>query len=214
MNMAYELDVIVALGGPTVDESNMRADKLANLYLLRVAPHMLVTGASWAFSTGEEPTETMGQTMHDYVVGHSHLPADNVTVLDRSLDTIGDALSIKHEMRARGVHRLGYVTTASHVERAGGIIEHVLGPDYEVRPYSAGNFPGRRGQRVYERIGGMLASAVLDKTEPGDDEAIMERLFALVPGYTGAGKVDIAKNHLRRLVGLEFVQFEPVRQLA
>jgi len=210
--MAHQLDLIVALGSSNREEANQRVDEMLDLYDDGVAPRMAVTGAGWAFGASAAAAPTIGRGMFDYAVGQGASEGD-IAVLDTSLDTIGDALAIKRYMRTRSAQRLGFVTTSSHVERAGGIIVRVLGPDYKVSAYSSGDFPGRRGQKVYERLGGVLAHAVLSDTEPGDDEAIMGRLFALVPGYTEAGKAAIAMNHLRRLAGLSLVPFEPKLQL-
>ena len=210
-----ELYAAVALGGPSQEESDMRVNTTVGLFTGNQADHIIVTGNHWAFQPGgHSGGTTMGQHMANYAASQGVSRA-NITVLDTSLDTIGDALVVKHGLGLRPGEgcRVGVVTTASHVGRAAMIFGHVFGPESTIVPISAGEFPQRRGQRLYEAAGNMLTRAVFDGTEPGDDQAIMERLFALVPGYTDASKRAIQGNHFRRIVGLPLARFNPALQL-
>lgn len=207
------IEALVTLGGPTVAESYARVDKAVEVYDQESVSTFVVTGAFWAFESGEhDRQQTMGRNMGDYARSRG-IPGDALVVADQSLDTIGDALVSKHVLLERGFSKIGLVTTASHLGRAAATFTHVLGPGYQIVRYNAGEFPGRRNQRLYEFAGGMLARTVLADTEPGDDEAIMRRLFALVPGYTDAGKPAILGNHIRHILRLPFAEFEPSRQL-
>jgi|GEM_PF-1892089 len=210
--MIENLDAIVVLGGPTDKESQHRVDTMIDLLRAGVSEEAIVTGAFWAFSATEKPTSSIGQRSKEYAISKG-VPADAITVADRCVDTIGDALDVKKVTQEQGWRRLGLVTTESHMPRSIKGFTHVMGPDYKIIPHSAGTFARRRGQGMYEHLGSMLCNAVLDGTEPGDDAAIRERLFALVPGYTTASKPAIAMNHVRKILHLSLVSATPLDTL-
>lgn len=199
--MSEALSTLVVLGGLTVAESRHRVDAMLELYSAGVAEHVIVTGAFWAFTHGQNTEVTMAQRMKEYAECHG-MAAGAVSVADRSFDTIGDAIAVKDSMRTEGWRDLGLVTTESHLPRSTAIFTHVLGPEYNITPISAGGFPGRGGQRMYEMAASVLSRQVLRGTTCGDDRAIRERLFSLVPGYASAGRMAIAANHLRSVLGV------------
>lgn len=210
--MQRKHDVLVALGGPSFAESQQRANHLARLYELGLADYAIVTGAYWGFGHGDKPANSMGKRMGEYLIS-KNIPSNRIIVADQCVDTIGDALAVKTIMEEEGWLRAGLTTTDSHMSRSMDIFTHALGEAFTIEPYNAGAFPKRKGQWVYERLGGMLCNAVLAGTEPGDDEAIKYRLHALVPGYTEASKADIAFNHLRRLAGVSLVIGQPLESV-
>ena len=210
--MAQVFEIAVALGGPTEAESQQRVRALVGLYRQGIVPQAIITGAAWAFGTTETSQEgpSMGQRLADYAVDECGMPAEVVTVANGGGETIGEALAVKHCIRQMGLTRLVLVTTDTHSPRATADFRHVFGPSYEIQPHDSGSFPERRLQAPYEYAGRLLSRRVLRGTEPGDDEAIRERLFALVPGYTGASKRQIATNHVKDLLHLPLRAYEPV----
>ena len=107
-------------------------------------------------------------------------------VVGGSRVTIEDACNVKAYIKKQepeALFALAVVTSASHLPRAAKGFSHVMGEGYDVHAISAGDFPARPHQGLYELGARAFEWAVLLGTEAGDDAAIKARLPELVPGY-------------------------------
>ncbi len=187
--MIEHLDTLVVLGAPTSDECQQRTNKMVELYEAGLAGHVITTGAPSAAQMGNSAV-------------NQGVPRNAIAMADWSLDTIGDALAVKDILRRNAQRTLGLITTDSHLDRSSLIFDHVLGSEYKITPFSAGPFPERNYQGMYELVAKFLSWQVLSGTEVGDHQTIQERLFKLYPGYTDDSRLRITINHGLRLCRL------------
>ena len=146
-----------------------------------VAPNLVATGGHF-FMVHDAPSISEAEAMKRYAVEHG-VPIDAILTEDESLDTIGNALFTKTGIVVpNGWEHLTVVTSVSRLPRSLRIFKHVYGSDFEINGIPA---PENTtfAIRIYEKLGSAMLDEVFKGTKPGDDEAIKERLFDLVPGY-------------------------------
>ena len=85
--------------------------------------------------------------------------------------------------------------------RALRIFKHVYGNDFDIAGLPAPELVTAK-ERIYEKVGSIMLDEVLRGTKPGDDEAIKERLFDLVPGYGESTILNLAAKSLTGLIKL------------
>lgn len=185
--MAEHLNAVVALSGefaPGLDAigpgTQQRMDVAMALVEAEDVP--LVVSGSHTFRMALPP-RPLAHLMRDYAYQQG-MAEDQVLVQDQSLDTIGDALFTKTQIaEPRGWTNLAIVTSDAHAPRGQRIFAHVMGPDYRIDAVPAGTIEAIRFQRLQEFVGNTLVRAVLGGTQPGDTQAIHDRLFRIIPGY-------------------------------
>jgi uncharacterized SAM-binding protein YcdF (DUF218 family) len=186
MKIAQYEAVVVHGGGLTpqeelVERAVQRMDTAISAWNAGEAPDMVVSGG-YSFMLDEPPTVSEATVMKRYAEDHG-VPGRVVHTEDKSLDTIGNALFTKTDIvEPNNWERLLVVTSKSHLPRTLKIFRHVMGNDFEITGRPAPEHVTPR-DKVYELIGTAMMREVLRGTKPGDDEAIKERLFRLVPGY-------------------------------
>ena len=138
---------------------------------------------------------TEAEVMKQYAIQHN-VPEDTIFIEASGLDTVGNTLFTKKQLVVpNNWEHIALVTSQSHLPRAKEIFEHVYGKDFEIFGIPAPENVTAK-TKAYEIIGSMMVREVLRGTKPGDDDAIMERLFKLVPGYSQATITNLAINSL------------------
>lgn len=210
-------DAYVVLGGGLTSEEKLpepaeqRVDMGVDAWVQDPAAHLIMTGKH-TFMLDTPPATTEADEMalralkrvaEDRPNLQSSLQARLVRE-KRSLDTIGNAVFTKQDFLAEnGLRNIALITSGSHSERALHIFRHVLGPDYNVDGMAAPESLTLR-TRASSAVGYLTMRAILRGTEPGDDRAIEERMYDLVPGYkedSKATKLGLATRSILELPG-------------
>lgn len=155
-----------------------------------IAPNLVATGG-YSFMLDRPPHETEAAVMQRYALNHG-LPVEAIFTEEDSLDTVGNVLFTKQQVvMPNEWERLSVVTSRSHLPRTLKIYRHIMGDEYDIQGIPA---PEKVtvSDRIYEKIGATMMNEVLRGTKPGDDDAIHERLFNLVPGYGDGTKANLA----------------------
>ncbi len=163
-----------------------------------VATNVVVSG-SHSFMTDTPPSLAEAAVMRRYALSKG-IPYQDIHIEDESLDTIGNALFTKTRIVVpNDWEHLIVVTSESHLSRTLKIFRHVMGSDFDVTGMPAPEHVTAK-ERLYEVIGAAMMREVLRGTKPGDDEAIRERLYDLVPGYAEGTKGRLATQSLLGLI--------------
>lgn len=182
------------------EKAAQRMDTAVSAWMEGVAPNVVVSGGH-SFMLDTPPSISEAAVMRRYAL-HEGIPDTNIYVEDKSLDTIGNALFTKTRIVVPSDwEHLMVVTSASHLPRTLKIFQHIMGSDFDIKGIPAPERVTAR-ERAYELIGAVMMKEVLRGTKPGDDEAIRERLFDLVPGYALGTKKRLATQCLLGLVRL------------
>lgn len=198
-------EALVALGQGLTPQEELtekaiqRMDTAISAWEEDVAPNMVVSGGH-SFMLDTPPSLPEAAVMRRYALDRG-VPERAIHIEDKSLDTIGNALFTKTQVVApNDWEHLMIVTSRSHLPRTLKIFRHVFGDDFEVNGVPAPEHVTPR-EIAYELIGATVAREVLRGTKQGDDEAIRERLFGLVPGYANSSKSHLATQSLLGLMG-------------
>jgi hypothetical protein len=128
------------------------------------------------------------------------VPGEVIYIEEDSLDTIGNAYFTKTQIVVpNDWDRIAVVASESQMARALRAFRHVYGKDFEVIGLPAPERPTPRGA-IYEIAGSIMLNEVLRGTEPGDDDAILNRLREMVPGYGDSTIIDLATKSLAGLL--------------
>jgi hypothetical protein len=162
-----------------------------------LAPYLVVSGNRSFMQEPDGHVEAQG--MRTYALNRN-VPEDKILTEEESLDTIGNAYFTKRNLAVpRDWNTLTVVTSESHAPRAEEIFRHVYGPRYTIVAETAPEEGRGIKEKVYEVVGSLMMDEVLRGTDPGDDAAIRDRLFGLVPGYdpqSSATKMGLARASL------------------
>jgi uncharacterized SAM-binding protein YcdF (DUF218 family) len=165
-----------------------------------VAPNFTVTGAH-SFMLRKVPTKPYAAAMKKYAIQEG-IPEGVITYEDKSLDTVAQAIFTKVDLAIPNAwEHLIVVTSMSHLARSKRIFEHVYGKDFEISGIEAPENVTLR-ERIYEPLASVLLKEVLRGTKPGDHEAVQERLFDLIPGYSEDSGASIPRLAVQSLTGL------------
>lgn len=194
--------LIIPGGGLTpqeqlTDGAARRMDTAVAAWRQGVAPH-LVTSGGHSFKLKRVHSVTEAEAMKRYAITMG-VPAEAVTKEEPSLETIGNALFTKTDVVVpNDWEHLTVVTSVSHLPRVLKVFRHVYGNDFEIRGMPA---PERVTmiRKGHEALSMIMLREVLRGTKLGDDAAIKERLFDLVPGY---GDSTIPRLTMKSLLGL------------
>jgi len=179
------------------EKAAQRMDTAISAWQDGIAPNMVVSGG-YSFMLDTPPSVSEASVMSRYAV-NGGVSEENIYIEDESLDTIGNALFTKTRIVVpNGWENLMVVTSESHLPRTLRIFRHVMGDDFNVQGIPAPEHVTSK-EKVYELIGATMMREVLRGTKPGDDGAIKDRLFNLVPGYAGSTKAHLA---IQSLLGL------------
>ncbi len=190
LNPEEELDI----------QTIQRMDTALSAWHAGVAPNLAVSGGH-SFMLSTPPTKAEAVVMKAYALQQG-VPGESISVEDKSLDTVGNALFTKTELALpKGWEHLVVVTSESHLSRTLKVYRHVFGNDFEISGIAAPEQIGLR-ERIWEPLGSAMVREVLRGTKPGDHRAIQERLFDLVPGYSEASTATVPRLALNSLVGL------------
>lgn len=198
-------DAYVVLGGGLTPEEDLpkpverRVD--TGIAALEQDPgaSMLMTGKH-TFMLDTPPATTEAREMLLYAWRRGVDPRI-VSGEHQSLDTVGNAVFTKQDFVVpRGWDRIAVVTSTYHLQRALRIFRHVMGPDIVVDGIGSPE-PTSLRTKAAALVGSMTMGAILHGTEPGDDEAIQERMFDLVPGYTEDSKATKLRFATHSLLG-------------
>jgi uncharacterized SAM-binding protein YcdF (DUF218 family) len=202
MSQLYGEALIVHGGGLTPQEeltekAVARMDTAVSAWGVGVATNMVVSGGH-SFLISEAPALSEAVVMKRYALGEG-IPDDAVYTEERSLETVGNALFTKTDIVVpQGWEHLVVVTSESHLPRTLKIFKHIYGSDFEIKGIPAPEKVGSR-EKLWEALGTALVREILRGTKPGDDEAIKERLFDLIPGY---GEATLPRLAMKSLLGL------------
>jgi uncharacterized SAM-binding protein YcdF (DUF218 family) len=205
--MKSSFDALVVPGGGLTSEEQLtprtaqRIDTAISEWWGEIfAPDVVVSGKhSFMLSKAKRPSLSEASAMKQYALSDG-VPEEVVHIEDESLDTIGNALFTKTRVVVpNNWERLMVVTSESHLPRTLEIFRHVMGGDIEVDGTAV---PDRVTiiDKFYEPIGASIMRRVLQGTKPGDDEAVKERLFDLVPGYAQGTKMRLMAQSFPRLL--------------
>ncbi len=195
--MSTRFETLVVHGAGLTPEEELtkkaiqRMDTAVSAWSEDIADNMIVSGG-YSFMLDTPPSVTEASVMKKYAIKKG-VPGVAILTEEESRDTIGNALFSKIDFiipRDMGEH-IGVVTSRSHMPRTLEIFQHVMGPDFKVTGIPAPEDVTLR-DRGYEMIGGLMMREVLRGTNPGDDEAIRDRLEKLVPGYLDGTKRNLA----------------------
>lgn len=179
------------------EKVTQRMDVTISEWQEATAPYVTISGGH-SFLARKIPTTSEATVMKQYAIDKG-VPESDIFIEECSLDTVGNALFTKTNIVIpNGWEHLIVVTSSSHLPRAVKIFEHVFGNDFEIRGIPAPEQVGIR-ERVWETLGSVLVNEVLRGTKPGDNEAIQERLFDLIPGY---GDSTLPRLAIESLLGL------------
>jgi uncharacterized SAM-binding protein YcdF (DUF218 family) len=201
--MKNRVDALVVAGEYLTPEEGLtekatqRMDTAISAWKDNAADNMVISGDR-SFMIDTPPSRSVSSVMKQYGVDHG-VPEEAFYIEEKSLDTIGNALFTKSQIIVpQDWEHLTVVTSESHLPRTLKIFRHVMGTDFNINGMPASERVGVK-EKVYEAIGVTIMREVLRGTKPGDDEAIRERLFDLVPGYAQSTKSRLA---IRSLAGL------------
>jgi uncharacterized SAM-binding protein YcdF (DUF218 family) len=200
--MSSEAIVVPGAGltanGELTEKAVLRMDTAISALEEGTAPYIVVSG-SHSFMLQTPPSLTEAQIMKKHAL-QKGIDEGAIYIEDESLDTIGNALFTKKKVvELNGWKRLAVVTSKSHLPRTVAIFKHVLGEGYEVQEIAAPENVTLK-ERIYEAMGMRIMKEVFRGTKPGDNEAIQERLFDLVPGYRDSTLQHLAIESLTGLV--------------
>lgn len=196
-------DALIVHGGGLTPENTLplkavqRMETTIDAWHNQLAPNVVAAGG-YTFTIPEKPPVTEADVMEDYGLARG-IPRDAFYKEGRSLETIGNALFTKTDIVVpQNWSRLVVVTSRSHLPRMLELYRYVYGRDFEIQGIAAPEKVGPK-EKIWEFLGIAMANEVLRGTKRGDDQAIKERLYDLVPGY---GNTTLNQLALRSMTGL------------
>lgn len=196
-------DAVIALAGG-IDERGQLPPKVLNrmdtaieLVHSGAAPYLIVTGG-WGFTVARPP-KLEAEAMTEYALSRG-IASDAIIPEDQSHDTIGNACFSKRNIAVpQGWTRLLLVTSESHIGRSERIFDHVFGDGYAIDSVAAPEQTGIK-TKVWEYAASLLFDHVLMGTQRGDEEQIIERLEASVPGYGPTTNKQLVLQGMRNIL--------------
>lgn len=195
-------EAIIVLGGGLDSQGNLspklkqRMDTGVDAYRNEIAPNLIVSGGR-SFLAKTSLALSEAEVMKRYAEDNG-IPKDLIFVEKKSLDTVGNALFTKQQIVVpNNWDHLALITSESHSPRAEKIFNFVFGKDFSIQVLPAPEKIGPK-EKLQETVASIMLREIFKGINSGDDEAIRERLFEIVPGY---GKGTVANLAMRSLTG-------------
>ncbi len=174
--------------------TSQRMDTALEAWEEGIAPILALSGKH-SFLLKSPPPISESEAMKRYAIERL-VPEEAIEKEEKSLETIGNALFTKTDLALpNDWARLVVVTSTSHLPRTLKIYQHVFGTDFDITGIPAPEIAGPR-EKIWELLGSAMTREVLRGTKPGDHQAVLERLFDLVPNYSNASLQRLARKSL------------------
>ncbi|ACC72183.1 YdcF family protein [Paraburkholderia phymatum] len=163
------------------DETRARVDLGIEAIETGRAPTLVMCG--WAYR--EDSDICIADAMRRYAVEQRNVDASRVIAETTSRDTVGDAVFTRSNLAATfGGSRILVATSRYHAARTLEIFTFVYGPSFHIDVDGAGG-PATAAQLTSEARSLDAFRATFAGVEPGDTDAIFERLRERHPFYNG-----------------------------
>lgn len=195
--MIGEYDAIVVPGGglkqtgELADRNYARLETALFIFKLGIAKFLLMTGGSQIGA--DEGHIPEAQQLKQEAIARG-IDENFILTEQDSRDTIGNALNVADQLvDQHDIKRVLLVTHSSHSKRCKKAFEMVLGEEYEVDVFA---IPERHAtwNRAKSWGGFLTMKHIFRGVNPGDRDAIRQRLAQDVPGY-GNELADLKKLH-------------------
>lgn len=161
------------------DETCARLTKAGDLLRTHDAP--LIVPCGWAYR--DDSDICIADAMAAHAVRDMAIPESKILTETASRDTVGDAVFTKRNLaNPIGWQRIVVVTSAYHSVRAREIFSFVYGQPIKVVAAASAETPALAAS---EEKSIQAFRATFASIDPGDDDAIFERLTARHPFYNG-----------------------------
>jgi len=211
-------DSIVVLGGGLNKDYSLpenivnRMETTIDLWAAEHSENIIVSGGH-SFRLTATPRHSEAFVMKGYLEKHNeilteqHVPViEKIFIEDKSLDTIGNALYTKQLYKRHIPQKLGkliIVTSRTQMPRQLEIFQRIMGNDIEVKGKASTEIIDNRAYRLAEiAASNLIRMEVFRGTKPGNDLDIQDRLFDLIPGYSGKSNVTEARLIRKILSGI------------
>ena len=152
-------------------------------------PDAILVTSGWGYR--DDTGTTLADAMANAAVRDHGIPESRIIRLDRSRDTVGDAVFFGLAVTPR---RLTVITSEYHRERTEQIFRFVLGPRVALQVVGVGE-PGNEAQQAAEANSLAAFGKTFEGIAPGDLAAFEARLMTAHPFYNGSIDVKALRRH-------------------
>jgi vancomycin permeability regulator SanA len=167
-------------------QTRERVDRAVELYNSEITGTLIMSGGYAHKKEGIFIAHS--DAMKKYACSCQNVPEENIFVEKKSLETVGQAIFSKSDFVVpKDFQNLIVVSHDYHINRVSRIFEFVFGNDYNIRCEAVDNGKDDPQVRTKEQEQKSLDIFLrtFDGIAPGDDKAILERLFDKHLSYAG-----------------------------
>lgn len=181
--MFKNYDAIIVVGsyinldGSLKEDVRLRVERALDLYFLCRSDTLLMSGRCGTHDKDAVMTEA--EAMKKYAVERGFLE-EIILEEENSLDTIGQVYFIKRDfVLPRNWRRFIMVSSSFHVDRVKAISDFIFGGGYDItHDFVVSDLSGDSNIVSHERKKLEIFYELFRGIDPGDDDAITERLFS------------------------------------
>lgn len=178
-------DAIIVLANLMNSRGVLNAETLARLSkatdILRADKAPLIVPCGWAYR--DDSDICIADAMATHAQSAMGIPSHKIITETASRDTVGDAVFTKRNLASPlEWHRIIVVTSAYHAARTQEIFSFVYGQPIEVVSAKSADTPSLRASEAKSIE---AFKTTFSGVDPGDDNAIFDRLVERHPFYNG-----------------------------